>query len=261
MKKAISNIAWTAQDDHEIYTLLSEFGVTAIEAAPNRLVADNPYDNISQGLEVVRKLKNEYNLDVVSLQAICFGRSEAIFGSAEEKSALMQYIKKAIDFASAIKCGNIVFGSPKNRIIGDGQHGEAIDFFSEIGLYSEQRNVTFAIEPNPVIYGTNFLNTTAEAIEFVKECNVGGLKINFDCGTAIYNDENLKELADNINLVSHVHISEPYLEPIQERIIHKELADILKMSGYTDYVSIEMKSGQSIEQIKNILRYFDNAFN
>ena len=40
--------------------------------------------------------------------------------------------------------------------------------------------------------------------------------------------------------VSHVHISEPGLVPIQKRPEHAELAMLLKAVGYRGYVSIEM---------------------
>ena len=66
------------------------------------------------------KLKREYDLSVVSLQSIWYGRNESLFGSYEERQALLEYTKRAIDFACAVGAKNIVFGCPKNRNIEDG---------------------------------------------------------------------------------------------------------------------------------------------
>lgn len=64
-----------------------------------------------------------------------------------------------MDFANAIGCGNMVFGCPKNRVI-DHESDEhiAIEFFRLLGDYAKKCNTVLAIEPNTVIYGTNFLN-------------------------------------------------------------------------------------------------------
>ena len=57
-----------------------------------------------------------------------------IFGSPEEAAALIDYTKEAILFAEAVGCPNLVFGSPKNRIIPEGKtRGDAVDFFRTIG--------------------------------------------------------------------------------------------------------------------------------
>ena len=45
---------------------------------------------------------------------------------------------------------------------------------------------------------------------------------------------------DDLKYVSHVHISEPGLAPIQKRPEHKELALLLGAVGYRGFVSVEM---------------------
>lgn len=260
MKVTISNIAWQSENDAEMYAFLKQKKCTGIEIAPTRIFPENPYSDLKTVANFRDKLQSEYSLKVVSMQSICFGRNESIFSSEEERNSLLEYIKQSIDFASELNCTNLVFGSPKNRNINTNQEEIAVAYFSEIGKYATEKNTVFAIEPNPVIYGTNFINTTNQALDFVKACNVEGLKVNFDLGTVIYNEESLAFLENNLRWINHIHISEPYLETIQKRSLHNELASILRKEKYDNYISIEMKSGSEIEKIKDIIEYTQDVF-
>ena len=260
MNVSISNIAWQKEDDTEMYSFLKENNFKGIEIAPTRIFPDNPYSDLDVVAAFKKHLQSNYGLSIISMQSICFGRNEAIFSSEEERSILLDYIKQSIDFASVLGCNNLVFGSPKNRNINSGQEEIAIAYFSEIGKYAAQKNTIVALEPNPIIYGTNFINTTIQALDFIKECNVEGLKVNFDLGTAIYNEENLSILENNLKWINHIHISEPYLEEIQRRSLHTELASILRHGKYSKYISIEMKGGSELKKIKDIIQYTQDVF-
>lgn len=260
MKVTISNIAWQAENDAEMYAFLKEKKCTGIEIAPTRIFPENPYSDLHKVATFRDYLKSDYGLQVVSMQSICFGRNEAIFSSEEERNSLLEYIKQSIYFASELGCNNLVFGSPKNRNINKGQEEIAIEYFSEIGKYASEKNTVFALEPNPVIYGTNFINTTKQALDFVKACNIDGLKVNFDLGTVIYNEESIAILENNLKWINHIHISEPYLEAIQNRSLHQELASILRREKYENYISIEMKAGNELKKIKDIIQYTQDVF-
>ncbi|MBA4155766.1 MAG: endonuclease [Flavobacterium sp.] len=243
-----------------MYTFLKSVDFEGLEIAPTRIFPEKAYDQLEEAQLFKQQILSNYSLEIPSMQAICFGRSEAIFGTEEERSSIMEYIKKAIDFAAVLECKNLVFGSPKNRIIGKGQETIAFSFFEELGIYAASKDTVLAMEPNPEIYGTNFLNTTTEAINFVKEIKSTGLKVNVDLGTIIYNTETLDTIADNIDLINHIHISEPNLEPITERAIHVELYGLLKEYKYGNFVSIEMKNANDISVVKNTIHYIKDVF-
>ena len=195
------------------------------------------------------------------MQSIWFGITERLFGSREERSFLEHYTKRTILFAEALQCRNIVFGSPKNRILSDAsQRSLAIDFFREVGGFASTRDSVIAIEANPTIYGTNFLNTTREAVDFVQEVASPGVKINLDTGTIIANGEDVAEIAVFLHTIHHVHISEPYLEPVRTRGIHAQLAGILTESGFNGYVSIEMKRQDSLGPLFDVMTYIAEVF-
>ena len=254
MKLSISNIAWKSEYDDEMYGYLESQGFSGLEIAPTRVFPDNPYDHLKDAQSFALKLHEHYGLEISSMQSIWYGRSECIFGTSKDRRLLIDYTKKAIDFAAMLSCGNLVFGCPKNRNIPEGfadYKQIAIDFFYEIAGYAEAAGTVIALEPNPSIYGTNFINTTAEAFEFVKTLNIAGLRVNIDFGTIINNSEEFSNIADNIELVNHIHISEPNLTPITERGVHSEMRNLI----YSRFLSIEMAAADNIETVKQIMRY------
>lgn len=263
VKLSISNIAWSDKYDKEMYQFLYKNQIEGIEIAPTRIFSENPYDKLKEAKEFAKHLKEEYNLEISSMQSIWFGRKENIFNSTEERKNLIEYTKKAIDFASEIKCNNLVFGCPKNRNIEERDicvEKISNEFFKEISEYAEKRGTIIAIEPNPTIYGTNFINTTHEAFELAQKINSKGLKVNVDIGTVIQNKENIFELVNNIKFINHIHISEPNLEIIEKRDLHKDLKNILIESKYDRFVSIEMKNKENLENVKSVIEYVKGIF-
>jgi sugar phosphate isomerase/epimerase len=256
MKLSISNIAWTTEYDDEMYSYLQQNGCDGIEIAPTRIFYDRPYEHIAEARKWAKLLRERYGLIVSSMQSIWFGRTESIFGTNTECQTLIHYTRQAIDFAVAIGCGNIVFGCPKNRDIPNGGDiGMAADFFVNVAKYADACGVIIAIEPNPAIYGTNFINTTSQAFEFVKQLNTGGVAINIDLGAMIENREDISVIPADLNLVNHIHISEPNLAKIQQRPLHKELCEALISGCYKKYVSIEMKNPGAIDIVKQSITY------
>lgn len=261
MKLSISNIAWSKDDDILIYNYLKDREFCGLEIAPTRIFEQAPYDKIDEAKDFALMMNDKYSLSISSMQSIWYGRNERIFNSDEERKSLINYTKKAIDFASAVKCNNLVFGSPRNRVINNENDKKiALEFFYELGEYAKEKNTTLSIEPNPVLYNTNFINYTSEAFELVKNVKSDGFKVNVDLGTIIYNNEDLSIISENIDLINHIHISEPNLLLIQKRDLHNQLAKILVEKNYEKFVSIEMGNCNDIEKVKSIIEYIRGVF-
>lgn len=261
MKLSISNIAWSNEYDEEMYTYLNKNGIEALEIAPTRIIEKNPYEYLNDAEVFAKTIYDKFSLVISSMQSIWYGRNENIFNEEDAKK-LSEYTKQAIDFAEKINCKNLVFGCPKNRNnFENADEEKVISFFRTIGEYAKEKNIVIAIEPNPKIYGTNFINYTCQAFEFVKKINCDGIKVNLDFGTIIENNENINEIEGNIQLINHIHISEPNLGIIQKRESHKEFAKILKYNKYNKYISIEMKNFNDINCVKKTIQYVKDIFN
>lgn len=256
MQLSISNIGWEKLNDATVYDLMKNYGYSGLEIAPTRIFPENPYGKLAQAKKWAGDLKKEYGFAVPSMQSIWFGRQEKIFGSEEERQILIDYTKKAILFAEAIGCKNLVFGCPRNRNLPKGVDGTvAISFFKELGDYAAKHNTVIGMEANPPIYNTNYINDTRSAIELIEKVDSQGFKLNFDVGTMIQNGENVAELKDKVKLVNHVHISEPGLKMVEKRQLHKDLIQILHDEAYQGFVSIEMGKREEVAEIESILKY------
>ncbi len=260
MKLSASNIAWEAAQDDAIIALMKELGYAGIEIAPTRIIPDNPYGKPEIAAEWAAEMKRTHHLDVSSMQSIWFGRQERIFGDDEEKKILLDYTRKAIDFATVLRCGNLVFGCPRNRNVPKKTDpASAIPLFKELGDYAYYRGTVFALEANPIIYHTNFVNDTEEAFRVIDAVNSPGFLLNLDIGTMIQNQENVSIVCGRVNKINHVHISEPFLKPIKKREIHRKIKSLLLSEDYAGYISVEMGK-TDYNSLKESLEYVRDVF-
>ncbi len=263
MNFSLSNIAWSKEQDELLYQYMQQAGVTGLEIAPTRFY-DNPYSHTAEVKELSRSLKEKYNLTICSMQSIWYGYSESIYNEYERK-IIFDYSISAINFAAAANIKNIVFGCPKNRNIPEGMDKKfaaeiACEFLFKLAEYSYKNGTIFSLEPNPEIYGTNFINSTSEAFSFVKHVNSKGLKVNVDIGTMINMNESTDILAQNKDLINHVHLSVPYLEYVEYHPIHDELKDTLAKMDYRNYLSIEMKNLGDVNKVTSAIDYLVGFF-
>ncbi|HPI01015.1 MAG TPA: TIM barrel protein [Bacillota bacterium] len=261
MRLSISNIAWDKKHDAVVYEAMRDLGYEGLEIAPTRLFPEAAYEHGEDVGALAGFLRTAYGITICSMQSIWYGRQERLFGTQAERDTLYGYTKTALEFAKSAGCRNLVFGNPKNRCIGkDGDIKDAISFFRGLGELAKQYGAVIAVEPNPVIYGTDFLNTTEDTAGFVRDVGIDGIRLNLDFGTIVFEDEGLGQVAKNMDIVSHVHISEPGLAAVSRRYSHEELAELLMKSGYGGYVSIEMRRQESVKDVIDTMEYVKRIF-
>ncbi len=263
MNLSISNIAWEAKYDDEMYVFLKEKKINGLEIAPTRIFQEAPYDHLEEAHKWAKTLKNDYHLVIPSMQSIWYGHTERIFGSEEERKILIDYTKKAILFAESIECKNLVFGNPKNRDTDDIKKNMpiALDFFKEIGDFAFEHHTCIALEANPPIYNTRFMNMTKQAVEMAYKVNSNGIKVNVDLGTILYNNERLEYLTQIAEYINHIHISEPGLKCIARREKnHSALLHFAKECVPDVFVSVEMGK-QNIQKVKQVISYIKELSN
>lgn len=263
MNLCISNIAWNNEIDEEIYKLMKKFNFTWIEIAPIKTLWEIDNINIEQINEYINKL-NYYWIKPVAMQSILFWKNNIHLFEGASSKILNDYMLKIIDLAKILNINSIIFGSPKNRIIPkDMQYNKALEiwikFFKKIWEYAYKNNTNVCIEPNPDIYGWNFLLTTEETLNFVKSIDSKWCKIHIDIWSIIANNENLEDsIINSLPYATHIHLSQPYLEPLDiNNDIRKKTIQIALKNNYKWFFSIEMKN----TDIKNIEKILNKIYN
>lgn len=79
IKLAISNIAWDKADDENMYKFLQDSGIMGLEIAPTRIFEKNPYEQLNNAKEYANILRERYNLNIISMQSIWFGKTRKYF--------------------------------------------------------------------------------------------------------------------------------------------------------------------------------------
>ena len=261
MKISVSNIAWGPEDDEAVFRRMREYGFSGLEIAPTRIIPDAPYDHIPRAARFAQALRERYGFAVSSMQSIWYGVAEKVFGPAEDRTRLTAYTKKAVDFAEAVGCGNLVFGCPRNRALPEGADpAAAVPFFRELGDYAAAHHTALSLEANPPIYGTNYINTTAEALELIREVNSEGFGLNLDTGAMAENGEGIEVLRGSEKWIRHVHISEPGLVPLRRRPLHRELASFLRSFSYAGFVSLEAARPENPAALAEMMEYVSCLF-
>ncbi|MBQ7156022.1 MAG: sugar phosphate isomerase/epimerase [Synergistaceae bacterium] len=261
MRLCASNIAWTSEQDEAVYQLMNASGFEGLEIAPSRLFPDKPYDHLSDAAEFAEYVRKVYGLTVASMQSLWYGMPQRIAGTQRERSELLEYTVKALHFADALDCRNIVFGCPKNRRLERPEDVSIVEeFIAKIAEEAGKFGIVIALEANPEIYGTNFVNTTSEAIALVTRINHPFLKVNLDVGTMLANRENPDTLAEKVSAINHVHISEPELAAVKPHKEHEILSRLLKESGYDGFVSIEMRKCESLSELERAINHVRRIF-
>ncbi|TJZ78761.1 sugar phosphate isomerase/epimerase family protein [Chitiniphilus eburneus] len=219
MRLAISNIAWDISEDDDVVQLLKKFDVDAIDVAPGKYFPA-PASAKEKDISRVKQWWYERGIEITGMQALLFGTNGLnVFGAANVQEALLGHLEAVCRIGAGLGAKRLVFGSPKNRdrsgLSDDQALNEAVDFFRRLGDIAQAQGVIICLEPNPVCYGANFMTTSAETAHVVRAVDHQSIRMQFDTGALAINAESAEAvLADNADLIGHVHASEPGLLPL-----------------------------------------------
>ena len=256
-KISISNLAWNKDEENNVIKILKKYQIAGVELAISKIWGDP-------------KKWKESGIQIVATTSLLYGHPElTIFGDEKTRKKTLEYLKKMIKLTSDLGTKVMIFGSPKNRLIGKLNKNEAdkiaIDFFRKIGKEAKKYKITFCIEPVPTVYGSDFILNTKEARDLVKKIGSDNIKINMDTGAMKINKEDFKkEIKKSLNLIGHLHVSEQGFAKVSDtRFGHKIIAKTLKNLKYKNWVSIEMwaKEGQdNTIQIEKSLKFVKKIY-
>lgn len=247
LRLAVSNIAWDPSEDDAIAAVLRRENVPAIELAPTKWRAD-AFTAPTADVQAFRRAWNDRGLEIVSLQSLLFGRPELqLFGDAAVRQAMIDFLCRTLDFASAVGAGAVVYGSPKNRVRGEIALADAMriaaDVLRDVGAHAAERGVRFCVEANPPGYGCDFVRTTREAIELCKLVDHPAVVVNGDLGGMTMSGEDPRTSIELAGArLGHFHASEPNLVELGAEADHVRAAEGLAAIRYPHWVSIEMRA-------------------
>ena len=246
MRLAISNIAWDTAEDEAIVTLLQRFGVDAIDVAPGKYFSE-PGKSSDKDIARIKNWWFERGFEITGMQALLFGTTGMnVFGPPESRDSMIQHLTAVCGIGAGLGAKRIVFGSPKNRdrsgLTDQETMDVAVSFFRRLGDIAKSCGVVICLEPNPPCYGANFMTTSSETIDVVRQIDHASVMMQLDTGALAVNRENpVTVLQDCAPLIGHVHASEPKLLPLGDGgTDHAKMVAALKQYLPNHVVSIEM---------------------
>lgn len=260
MRLAISNIAWDVVEDEGVAGLLKRYGVDAIDVAPGKYFPD-PAKATDEEIARVKRWWAQRGIEITGMQALLFGTTGLnVFGSVEVRHALLQHLSAVCRIGAGLGATRLVFGSPKNRDrsgLSDEQVAEiAIPFFRQLGDVAQAHGVLVCLEPNPPCYGANFMTTSAETAEVVRQVAHPAIRMQLDTGALTINGEDAAAvLRSSAPLIGHIHASEPELVPLGDGgTDHAKVSECVARQLPTHVVAIEMLASKNERHLVAIER-------
>lgn len=262
IKLAVSNIAWQYEQNAAALAILRSYGVSGLEIAPGIMFsgADDVMAPSQARLVAELETVKEHGLQLVSMQSLFYGFSEAkLFGSRSEIEKFESALMRAIALAGRLQIPNLVVGAPKNRVVPDDTSRldawrHAKNIFRKLADIAAEHRCVLAMEPNPTIYGTNFLTTMTETFQFVDFVNHPAITLNFDIGSILSDGQQASassKLSEYHHKISHIHISEPNLMPVpQDQQVTASILSAVEAADVQCWTSIEMRATNDLSELE-----------
>jgi D-psicose/D-tagatose/L-ribulose 3-epimerase len=265
VRLSISNIAWDVAEDAEIARLLERFGIDAIDVAPTKYFPDL-FKASDDAIRDVRRWWSDRGIEITGMQSLLFGTNGLnVFGPPDVQERMQQHLAAVCRVGAGLGASRLVFGSPRNRDREGLTDNEAQDiactFFRRSGDIAGSLGVVLCLEPNPVVYGANFMTTSAETAAFVTHVAHPAVKMQLDTGAMAINGEGVDAVLPRFaHLIGHVHASEPQLVPLGDGTCpHDDIFDALQRCLPGHVVTIEMVATAREPHLESVNRALSAA--
>ena len=247
MKFAICNEIFKGWKIDDVFAHAAGLGYRGVEIAPFTL-ANSVTEISEQERQRIRKSAARSGIEIAGIHWVLV-KPEGLYINHPDpviREQTSKYLCDLVDFCGDVGGTRMVVGSPKQRSIMPGVSAEqarhwAAEGFRGAVARAEKRQVTICFEPlSPA--ETNFINTAAEAIEFVKLFGSSRFQIILDvkamCSEAKPIPQIIRESWPHF---AHFHANDKNLKgPGFGEVDFKPIAAALKEVGYAGYVSVEV---------------------
>lgn len=266
MKFAICNEIYQGWKIEDTLAHAARLGYAGLEIAPFTL-ANSVNDIPAAERQRIRDLAARNQIAIVGLHWLLV-KPEGLYLNHPEagiRERTAKYFVELVDCCADLGGTIMVVGSPKQRNVLEGvSRQQACNWtaatFRDAVKRAEDRAVTICFEPLAPAE-TNFINTAAEAIEFVKPFNSPAFKVIIDVKAMCSEVKPIPEIIrESWPHFAHFHANDKNLKgPGFGEVDFKPIAAALREVGYNGYVSVEVFkfeegaeiiAGRSIEYLK-----------
>ncbi|MCX8081820.1 MAG: sugar phosphate isomerase/epimerase [bacterium] len=247
MKIGICNEMFKNWELENIFSFVKGTGYEGIEIAPFTL-ADSVDMIPEQKRKEIRELSHRYNIDIIGTHWLLV-KPEGLSVSTGDRTLrdkTADYLCKLVHFTADIGGSLMVFGSPKQRSIGEGQTKQEVkenvkEVLIEVLKECEKRKIFLCLEPLARTE-TNFINTAEEAIEIIEEISHPYLKLHLDVKAMSDEEKTIPDIIQSSKkYLKHFHANDKNLGgPGSGDIDFTPIINTLKQIGYDGWLSIEV---------------------
>ncbi len=247
MKFAICNEIFREWKLDDVFAHASKLGYAAVEIAPFTL-ADSVTDVPASERTRIRESARTNTIEIAGIHWLLV-KPEGLYVNHTDEAVRRRtayYFCELVDFCADVGGKVMVAGSPKQRNIMPGvSPGQAADWalgtFRDAVRRAEDRGVTICFEPLGPIE-TNFINTAADAIQFVQQLNSPAFKIILDVKAMCTESKPIPQIIrESWPHFAHFHANDKNLKgPGFGEVDFKPIAAALKDVGYAGLISLEV---------------------
>ena len=260
MKFAICNEIYQGWKLEDTFAHAAQLGYAGVEIAPFTIansVTDIPAAERQRIREaaarnrIVARLKEDARFARIEIAGIhwVLVKPEGLYINHPDRSLrerTAQYFCDLVDFCGDLGGKVMVVGSPKQRSLlpdvtrEQGREWAAATFRNAVAR-AEQRGVVICFEPLAPSE-TNFINTAADALDFVRQVPSPSFKIILDVKAMSSESKPIPAIIrDSWPHFAHFHANDTNLKgPGFGDVDFKPIAAALKEVGYSGYVSVEV---------------------
>lgn len=242
MKLAVSNFAWNNHNSDIMFDHLKTLNINNIEGVLSKI---DSWENLTTNRILdYKNYLNSNGMLIPSLQSLFYNvECDSIF----DKDKFLSHIKKLIFLSKTLSVNILVFGSPSLRKKVENWYPLLIGIFEEIDMLLEETNIQLVIEPNAKIYGGEFFHSVSEIVHFVEVNDFKNIKTMIDTHNILLEgNDPIVDFNEFYNYISHIHISENKLKPIENYDFHTTFSDEIKKLNYNKIITYEVNECNNI---------------
>lgn len=245
MPFAICNETFQGWSWDRVCSFVKETGYDGVEIAPFTF-GERVTDVRSDQRRTIRQVAEDHGLDIVGLHWLLASPKGLHIHTRDERlrRQTVDYLRALVDFAGDIGAPVMVFGSPAQRRLEDGDWQGAWermqDSYRQVLPTLEERDVILCQESLPAPE-SDFILTAAEADQMVREIDHPNFSLMLDVKSMCSEARTPAEIIREFPYFKHFHANDANRRgPGFGETDFRPIASALREVGYDGYVSVEV---------------------